>query len=122
MPMSEVNPLHVRYIDGRQWELTQPFQYGGWTVPAGFVTDFASVPRFFWRLLPPAGNGQAAAYGYAAVVHDWLYRRGYRFPSRKTCDAIFFDLMKAAGVAPWRRWAMYLAVRAFGWLCYKSRT
>jgi hypothetical protein len=28
-------------------------------VPAGFVTDFASVPRIFWRVIgPPTGFGE----------------------------------------------------------------
>ncbi|MBI3775330.1 MAG: DUF1353 domain-containing protein [Gammaproteobacteria bacterium] len=38
------------------------------TVPIGFVTDFASIPRVFWSLLPPDGN-----YTYPAVIHDYLY-------------------------------------------------
>jgi hypothetical protein len=38
------------------------------TVPVGFVTDFASIPRAFWSLLRPDG-----IYAYAAVIHDWLY-------------------------------------------------
>jgi hypothetical protein len=37
-------------------------------VPVGFVTDFASIPQVFWQLLRPDG-----LYGYAAIVHDWLY-------------------------------------------------
>jgi hypothetical protein len=37
-------------------------------VPIGFVTDFASIPRAFWSLLPPDGT-----YCYAAVIHDYLY-------------------------------------------------
>ncbi len=37
-------------------------------VPTGFVTDFASVPRAFWAVLPPFGNHQLAA-----IVHDFLY-------------------------------------------------
>jgi hypothetical protein len=38
------------------------------TVPAGFVTDFASTPRAIWAVLPPFGT-----YQLAAVVHDFLY-------------------------------------------------
>ena len=39
--------------------------YGAVTVPTGFVTDFASIPRIFWSALRPDGE-----YAYAAVVHD----------------------------------------------------
>jgi hypothetical protein len=41
------------------------------TVPAGFVTDLASIPRPVWALLPPDGP-----WAKAAVVHDFLYRTG----------------------------------------------
>lgn len=44
-------------------------------VPAGFVTDFASIPRAFWVVLPPTGK-----YGKAAVVHDYLYVMGGIIP------------------------------------------
>ena len=41
------------------------------TVPAGYRTDFASIPRpmtrMVWSLLPPVGRS-----GKAAVIHDWL--------------------------------------------------
>jgi hypothetical protein len=44
-------------------------------VPIGFVTDFASIPRAFWSLLPPD-----ALYTFPAIVHDYLYweQRGTR--------------------------------------------
>ncbi|MFO1219650.1 MAG: DUF1353 domain-containing protein [Burkholderiaceae bacterium] len=38
------------------------------TVPAGFVTDLASIPRVFWSILPPDGR-----YTFPAIVHDYLY-------------------------------------------------
>ena len=46
--------------NGRSWVLRQPFGYdvghkdSGETieVPAGFTTDFASIPRFLWGILP----------------------------------------------------------------------
>jgi len=77
-------------------------------VPKGFVTDFASVPRFFWRVVPPMGQ-----HGKAAVVHDFLYRKSSGF-SKILADAIFFEAMELLGVSWWKRWVMYLAVRYFG--------
>src|SRR5215216_1525948 len=38
------------------------------SVPEGFVTDFASIPRIFWSALRPDG-----LYTYPAIVHDYLY-------------------------------------------------
>lgn len=37
-------------------------------VPVGFVTDFASIPRIFWSMLPTDG-----LYTFPAIVHDYLY-------------------------------------------------
>lgn len=79
------------------------------TVPAGFVTDLASVPRFFWRWFPPAGDHAAAA-----VVHDWFYQQRLGV-SRFLADAIFRDLMDSLGVPAWKRWCMWAAVRLWKW-------
>ncbi len=76
------------------------------TVPAGFVTDFASVPRFLWFIFPPMGT-----YNPATVLHDYLCKmEGY---PRFMADAIFREAMRELGVPWWRRVAMYLGVRAY---------
>ncbi|MCX6553376.1 MAG: DUF1353 domain-containing protein, partial [Acidobacteria bacterium] len=70
-------PLDVTYIDGRNWRMHHDLAYRTAAgeevlVRAGFVTDFASIPRLFWRLVPPTGD-TGNPYGLAAVPHDWLY-------------------------------------------------
>jgi len=82
------------------------------TVPAGFETDFASVPRLFWRIIPPWGR-----YSSAAVVHDYLYATAS--VTRYEADRIFLDLMKRLGVPFWKRRLMYRAVRLGGWASWK---
>ena len=113
-----LTPLKVMPLpDGRTWELCEGFSYYTGnaasdfliSVPAGFVTDFASVPRILWWLLPPWGR-----YGKAAVIHDWLYKS--KPWSRRRCDSIFLEGMKVLGVSWATRTTMYGAVRAFGWL------
>jgi len=76
-------------------------------VPAGTVTDFASIPRPLWWLYPPDGP-----WAEAAVIHDWLYSRGLL--SRFLSDAIFREAMARYGVPWWRRAILYYAVRLFG--------
>lgn len=111
---SFLTPLHLEYLDGRRYRLLLGFHYvtligglGSIQVPAGFETDFASVPRFFWRLFPPTGE-----YGKAAVIHDYLYR--CTTLDRDVCDRIFLEGMEELGVNWWTRHAMYRAVRIFG--------
>jgi hypothetical protein len=77
------------------------------TVPKGFITDFASVPRILWPILPPSGQ-----YAQAACVHDKLYQTHER--SRAECDKIFFEGMKVLKVEKWKMVIMYWSVRLFG--------
>jgi len=81
-------------------------------VPDGTEVDFASVPRVFWRIAAPWDALEPAA------VHD--YRCRYRISRKKLTDRVFLCAMKDYGVIRWRRVLMYLAVRAFGWICYPS--
>ncbi len=76
-------------------------------VPAGFVTDLATIPRFMLWLLPQRG-----AYDKAAILHDYLLLQ-FDIP-KKEVDRIFLEQMKADGVARWKRNLMYIAVRLFG--------
>jgi len=114
-----LNPLHLELMpDGRNARLFKNFRVKisdrqTVVVPKGFVTDFASVPRLFWRIVPPWG-----VYSPAAVVHDYLYHNGAL--SRKESDRIFLKLMKRLDVPLWKRTVMYLAVRLFGWSAWSN--
>lgn len=76
-------------------------------VHKGFVTDFASVPRALWSVLPPFGM-----YTAAAVIHDFEYFRQIR--PRPEADQIFLEAMIELNVRRWKRASMYRAVRMFG--------
>ena len=108
--------LHVRFNHkSKRWVLTKALEYttdDGWTVevPAGYSTDLDSVPR-----IPVAYAWLKGRATKSAVVHDWLY---YNKHDRAEADKIFLNAMKYEGVAAWRRWPIYLAVRAFGFLAY----
>ncbi len=87
-----------------------------YTVPKGFVTDYASIPQIFWNIPGFDPEGPAAI---PAVLHDYLYSlRGSDpyFQPRAACDAIFLEAMESVGV-PWlTRHLIYRAVRIFGGL------
>lgn len=110
--MGFLTPLMVREdVEALGWILVWDLVWHGtredFTVPQGFSTDFASVPRLFWGLFPPYGR-----HTRAAVVHDWLYHTGR--VSRADADGIFRRIMRECGVGRARRWIMYLALRLFG--------
>lgn len=113
----------------RCWRLTRPLVWEGrretFVVPTGFVTDFATVPRFLHWLVLPYG-----AYTRAAVLHDWLlvelaaWQRTHPLRGRETwdtssppassrdIDGIFRAAMRDLGVSWAKRWTMWAAVRA----------
>lgn len=77
-------------------------------IPAGTVINYASVPRLFWRIFPPAQG----KYLKATIPHDYLYEmKG--FP-KVVADGIFLDVMKADGVGWFKRHTMFIAVLIFG--------
>jgi hypothetical protein len=61
------------------------------TVPTGFVTDLASIPRAFWQLLPRDGR-----YMPAAIVHDYLYWQ--QQVSKDAADDVFKSAMQDLNV------------------------
>lgn len=126
--------LSIQAAGPTTWRLTSPLIWTGtsgdtFTVPIGFMTDFATVPRFLHWLVSPYG-----AYTRAAVLHDWLLvslaewwgdprgqlpydsegqdwaKQGPPADSRDA-DGIFRRVMEDLGV-PWaKRWVMWTAVR-----------
>src|SRR4029078_9803104 len=91
-------PLILEYGDGHEWRLVQGFRYdtdllaaGAVYVPAGFETDFASMPRPLWSILPPTG-----LYGKGTVLHDYLYRKSG--VPRELADRILLEAMEVLGV------------------------
>jgi hypothetical protein len=76
-------------------------------VPAGFHTDFASVPRLPVVFLLCGDTSKEAA-----VVHDWLYTS--KITTRRMSDAILREAGKVSGVPMWRRWMIWAGVRVFG--------
>ncbi len=129
--------LSIQGASPTTWRTLAPLGWTGrrgerFTVPLGFETDFASVPRFLHWLVLPYGP-----YTRAAVLHDWLltelaeWRKlsqaersfntvlaepldNVRKPpaDSRDCDGIFRAAMADLGT-PWaKRWTMWAAVRA----------
>ena len=96
------------------------------TVPTGYITDLASVPRACWAFIAPFDVARPA------VVHDILYERinakrndisKKEFAElRKLADDVFKQGMAATEplVASWKKYSAYWAVRAFGRFAIKN--
>jgi hypothetical protein len=99
--------------DDGQWKLTAPLVYvsdvakQSFTVPAGFQTDLASVPR-----IPIIFDLMGATSNEPAALHDWLYTS--HVVSRSMADAVLREASAVCGVPCWRRNMMWVGVRIFG--------
>lgn len=127
------DPLRLEFVSpdkGGTWQLTESLEFydadydedGRFiSVPEGFLTDLASIPRAFWFLFPKAGP-----YTKSAVLHDWLYYDGQiegRTITRGQADGIFRSAMASEGVGRVKRTLVWLAVRAGGgpiWAKYRA--
>ena len=107
-----ITSLDVELVSKGRWRLLSMLAYksdlaGLIVVPAGFITDFASVPR-----LPLAYLLTGDTAHEAAVVHDYLYETGTG--TKTQADCVFLEAMASVGEARWRRTLKYWAVRVFG--------
>jgi hypothetical protein len=82
-------------------------------VPAGFVTDLASIPWYLWSWLPNDGP-----YMHAAIIHDWIYWDQSR--SRDEADNILWIDMTDLGVGYVTRQMIYQAVSRLGQAAWDS--
>lgn len=123
--------LDVRRLDKCYWQVLAPFEYRVGAadsnvivdIPAGFVTDFGSVPRLLWQIIQPVGGPADKAY----CVHDALYQAPYveidhgnglpelKLIDRAYADNVLNEAMGVLGVDRLSRWAIYTGVRVGGW-------
>lgn len=102
-------PLQNR--DGRQlYRLLSEFRYqsdiaGLIVVPAGYVTDLASIPQIMLSLF-----GEIAQE--PAVPHDFAYSTGC--VPRAVADAMLREACLLTGVPVWKAQLIYLGVRVGG--------
>lgn len=81
-------------------------------VPAGYITDLASVPKIPLAWLAAGGTGTEAA-----VIHDflyWVHAFNDEPISRATADAVFREAIAASEDRTAPGWLMWLAVRLGG--------
>ena len=108
------NPLLSPNKDGTwtlmaDWRVWVDGQY--FTIPQGFTTDGASIPRFLWRI---CGHPFEAPRIYAAIRHDWHYSGGDSAIDRKAADGIYRSDLLALGVKEWKVNIEYFALRLCG--------
>ncbi len=114
------DPSKPQGIEPDEWVVLGPLVWDDGdeiTVPRGFITDLASVPRAL-RALPGLNpNGPSRAAG---VLHDYLYC-AHTLDTREAADALFRKALRSLGVGPVTARVYWLGVRAGGWLYWNKR-
>lgn len=95
--------------------LDEPILFDGGVVPHGFVSDGASVPRIFWRLLDPPISARTLV---PSVIHDYLYQA--QTTTRAAADALYYRDLRAHGYARWKSALVWLGVRLGGWVAWRD--
>lgn len=102
----------VEQLDAERWQLVVPLAYKGneqnFLVPAGYISDLASVPRITAWLVPKNG-----LYSRAAVLHDYLLTDALKVGkiTSNDADGLFRKAMRELGVPRVKRWLMWTGVR-----------
>lgn len=103
-------PLRLEKLLGDQWQVLERFDAliddRVHSVPAGYVTDLASVPRMPLAYLVAGGRAPKSA-----VLHDYLYEVK---AGRDYADNVFLAAMKAEGISSAVARLMYWGVRFGG--------
>lgn len=101
-------PVLTPFADASRWMLWAPLRVtvagSDLIVPAGFVTDFASVPPALRGLVAPIGP-----HLVPSIVHDYLYWN--QSCTRAQSDRIFLLALEEAGVGAFQRELFYQSVR-----------
>ncbi len=79
------------------------------TIPRGFETDLASIPRWATPIVPKLGH-----HLQPAIVHDYMYVTKIGGVTKADADKLFYQSMLTMGVRQTRALLMYAAVRAGG--------
>lgn len=99
----------------RTWVLTGDLEIDGVTIPAGFLTDLASVPRWATPLIDRTSWPWVAA----GLVHDWRYVA--HDTDRAAADAEMSDIARRHGATRTAALVAWIAVRLFGAGAWRRR-
>jgi hypothetical protein len=115
--------LDIKCVNDDLWELDSPLIYESdilertVSMPKGFRTDLASVPRI--PLVYMAWGGRAHR---EAVLHDYLYRiDSDPVVSFSIANAVFYEAMKAREKPFYVRYPMFWGVCLGGITSYHKR-
>lgn len=101
-------------VDGRLQNLT---------VPAGMLTDLASVPAFARPAI-----GRVGPHLEASIVHDFLFVAWQLLPGSiarrsdwRFANEVMYAALRETAMAGWKQWAIRRALNGFSWRVFRER-
>lgn len=97
-------------------ELTKEFVSAHSAIPAFFLYNGASIPKFLFFIVTRWGEFESVF-----LEHDWMYDKlDTRNYDRKFCDKIMYYGLRKLGMSVIRAKLIYYSVRLFGIIGYKK--
>jgi hypothetical protein len=114
--------LPVRFYGEFQSDLVCESAFcGTFTIPKGFLSDGATIPKLFWNLLSDTDPN----IFYPSLAHDFGYSThgniGPRIVTKDQVDQMLREQMKAVGAPAWQYDQVYWAVHWFGGFASTAR-
>lgn len=112
-PSTAGNNLIVSPYGNYTFILVEDYSFKGkisgvdYTIPKGFVSDGASIPRVLWSIF---GGPFCPKNLEASVQHDYLIHLNLDSDSR---DLQFYSTLVSKGTSKWKAKIMYLGVVAW---------
>lgn len=98
---------HAILLEDLVWELDHEGSGEEIRVPAGFVSDGATIPRPLWWFMPAWGSRETRA----TILHDYLLATPV---PRAEADRQLYLALRALGVGLVKARVIWIAARTFG--------
>lgn len=92
-------------LKGNRYKVLKDVTYKDVTVPAGYRTNGADIPRIFWSIFPP----NKSDYLPAVIVHDYLCDKDDYIRA----DKYFEEILRSLGVKPVSKFLLVFSVKLY---------
>ena len=109
----QYSDVKLQPLRNYRFKVLEEITYKDVTVPAGYLTNGADVPRLFWFIFPP----NRTDYLPAVIFHDYLCD----LEEYKKADEYFNEIMKELHINKFTRVTMVSSVKIYHLIRYQVK-